>query len=232
MKKIICLLMALMLLLSGCAGNPREAGDLLSGSRTAVEAERTPESESETQPSGSETLPSGSEEPSSAEILSLGKTDVEPGEESSGSSEAQGSFDESDLCLTYRDAVLSIDADFGPLQEKINETPHIERGQACIGGGFDINYYYHHDELTVYTLGDTGAQIIYDIYLTGDGMRTDKGAVIGQTTRDQLEELYGKPSSVIAATDRYTLDGRVVVSFTFKDGVLASMDIQNTEAGR
>ncbi len=230
MKKIICLLMALMLLLSGCAGNPREAGDFLSGSRMTVEAERTPSSESQTQPSGSETLPSGTEEASSAEILSLGKTDAETSAEESR--EAQGSFDESDLCFTYRDTVLSIDADFGPLQETIDETPHIERGQACIGGGFDINYYYHNDELTVYTLGDTGAQIIYDIYLTGDGMRTDKGAVIGQTTRDQLEELYGKPSSVIAATDRYTLDGRVVVSFTFAGGVLASMDIQNTEAGR
>ena len=112
--------------------------------------------------------------------------------------------------------------------EAVGGDPVIQKGNACIGGGYDTNYYYNNETFTVYTVVEGGAQLVYDIYVTGPGYPSSRGAEVGVTTREALHRLYGEPSSVMAGTDRYTLEGSTaVLSFTFRNGILASYDINN-----
>lgn len=118
--------------------------------------------------------------------------------------------------------------DYNTKLEAVGGDPVIQKGQACIGGGYDTNYYYDNETFTVYTVVDGSAQLVYDIYVTGPGYPSSRGAEVGVTTREGLHRLYGEPSSVMAGTDRYTMEGSTaVLSFTFRSGVLISYDINN-----
>ena len=161
------------------------------------------------------------------EVISSG---LAPGQTTPGADTPadSGSFGEEDLVFTYKGKSISpgdvfvyedYEADWG--------TPQIEKGQACIGGGFDENYYFE-DYLAVFTLGDSGNQVIYDIFMMEEGYTTAKGAVIGQTTREELAAIYGQPVSSMGATDRYEW-GDTLVSFTFSGGILAEIDYNNTQ---
>lgn len=141
-----------------------------------------------------------------------------------------GSFEKEDLIFAYKGletkpGEVFVYQDY----EDAWGRAKVEKGQACIGGGFDENYYFgEHDELSVFTLGDTGEQVIYDLYIWEEGFATAKGAEIGKTTRDELRLIYGEPDASLGATDRYGLDG-IMVSFTFSGGVLSEIDYNNTQ---
>ena len=165
-----------------------------------------------------------------ATTLAVISSGLAPGQTTAGpdTSAGQGSFEAEDLIFTYKGKSIrtgdvfsyaDFEADWGG--------PQIEKGQACLGGGFDENYYFG-DTLTVFTLGDSGQQLIYDIFIMEEGYSTAKGAVIGQTTREELPAIYGQPHSSMGATDRYSLED-VLVSFTFSGGILAEIDYNNTQ---
>lgn len=141
-----------------------------------------------------------------------------------GGTSPVGEFTEGDLYVVYNGVKLAAGEDFLPNVDKIG-TPRIEEGQACLGGGYDTNYYYG-DELAVYTFASDGKQVIYDIYITDSGFATQKGAAIGKSTRDDIAALYGAPTVSRPASDEYQLDGDpTVVIFTYSGGVLESIDL-------
>ncbi len=143
--------------------------------------------------------------------------------------EKDGVFEEKDLGITVNGVFLTTGMDFLPYVEEIGENPDILEGQACLEGGYDTNYYYEDEALSVYTYAKDGKQIIYNISVTSEAYPTDKGATVGVTTREELVEYYGEPTQSVLATDRYSLDGDTVeVAFMFEEGVLAGFDITDT----
>ncbi len=138
-----------------------------------------------------------------------------------------GQFGESDLSVVYAGVKLAPGMDFLPYVDVIGDA-EIEEGQACIGGGFDTNYYYG-DKLAVYTMASDGKQIIYDIYITDTGFTTSKGAAIGKSTRDEVNAIYGQPTTSRPAADEYSVGGSsTVVVFTYSGGVLESIDYMDS----
>ena len=143
-------------------------------------------------------------------------------------SAGQGSFEAEDLIFTYKGKSIRTGDAFSYADFETDwGTPRIEKGQACLGGGFDENYFFG-EHLMVFTLGDTGRQLIYDITIMEEGYATAKGAVIGQTTRDELKAIYGEPSSSMGTTDRYEWED-TLVSFIFSGGILSEIDYNNTQ---
>ena len=152
---------------------------------------------------------------------------AEPPEETL-SPETPGTFTAEDLLFTYKGKTIEVDAPFVYTDfEEAWGSPRVEKAQACIGGGFDENYYFG-THLAVSTLGDTGVQVIYDIFIDEAGFTTAKGAEIGRTDRDALHRIYGEPEGSFGRTDRYSF-GEVLVSFTFEGGILAGIDYNHTQ---
>lgn len=154
-----------------------------------------------------------------------------PGEELPTSETAEGQLgvlEEDDMLLTYKGMKLRAGDVFDyHSYEEAWGVPQIEKGAACIGGGFDMNYYYG-EGFSVYTVGEGENQVVYDIYLTEEGYSTVKGAVIGVTTREELTGIYGEPNASLGATDRYTLGDGIYLSFTFSGGVLTDIDYNDS----
>ena len=141
-------------------------------------------------------------------------------------------FGEEDLVLVVDGVELSLRMDFVPVKDKILGGNYDEQvGQACVGGGNDRAYYYDGDAVSIYTVGSaSGEQTIYDIYITMlEGYATPKGAVIGKTTRDEVIELYGEPSSTFPASERYTLDDKLELIFGFDGDILSSVGLHDNE---
>ena len=141
-------------------------------------------------------------------------------------------FGEEDLVLVVDGVELSLRMDFVPVKDKILGGNYDEQvGQACVGGGNDRAYYYDGDAVSIYTVGSAnGEQTIYDIYITLlEGYATPKGAVIGKTTRDEVIELYGEPSSTFPASERYTLDDKLELIFGFDGDILSSVGLHDNE---
>lgn len=159
---------------------------------------------------------------------------VAPGAEDAGAVVTEvgeltaGSFAASDLDITVNGVKLVIGEDFLPNVDKVGDAEVVE-GQACLDGGFDTNYYYGGEDLVVYTLAQSGKQIIYDIYITSPDYATGKGATVGTTTKDDLYEMYGEATTSTGATLKYSVAGsEISMDFSFgSDGVLESIDIIN-----
>ena len=141
-------------------------------------------------------------------------------------------FGEEDLVLVVDGVELSVRMDFVPVKDKIFGGNYDEQvGQACVGGGNDRDYFYDGDNFEVHTVGNAnGEQIIYDIYITLlKGYSTPKGAVIGETTRDEVLEIYGEPSMTFPASERYTLDDKIELIFGFDGEILSSVGLHDNE---
>lgn len=142
----------------------------------------------------------------------------------------QGVFSEDDYYITISGITLAVGDDFLPYVYALG-SPEIAEGQACLDGGYDTNYYYG-DSLAIYTYAENGKQIIYDIYITGPEYTTQKGARIGETTEAEIYAMYGEPAESFRTTYNYQLaDSDIIVSFTFSDNVLESIDILDGGVG-
>ena len=140
-------------------------------------------------------------------------------------------FGEEDLVLIVDGVELSLRMDFVPVKDQILGGDYDEQvGQACVGGGNDRDYFYG-DNFEVHTVGNAdGQQLIYDIYITlMDGFATQKGAVIGRTTRDEVLEIYGEPYSSFPASERYSVDGNLELIFGFDGEILSSVGLHDNE---
>ena len=140
-------------------------------------------------------------------------------------------FGEEDLVLIVDGVELSLRMDFVPVKDQILGGDYDEQvGQACVGGGNDRDYFYG-DNFEVHTVGNAdGQQLIYDIYITlMDGFATQKGAVIGRTTRDEVLEIYGEPYSSFPASERYSVDGNLERIFGCDGEILSSVGLHDNE---
>ena len=138
-------------------------------------------------------------------------------------------FGEEDMILTVDGTALSLRMDFAPVAGTLFGGAYDEQvGQACVGGGNDRAYYYEGDVYSIYTVGSaSGAQTIYDIYIDrAEGYATAKGAVIGQTTRDEVLAIYGEPSFTSPAAERYNL-GDFDLIFGFDGDILSSVGLHD-----
>ena len=229
MKKNCLTILAIMLLasamLTSCAGDGDEKKDSGTSAETtgsSVHIDVGTSEDTTAEPAGSET-PADTTASAPDETTAPEKTD--PPTES-------GTFTADDCTVTVAGVKLSIGMDFAPHIDTLGGAlgaPEIVEGQACLDGGYDTNYYYG-DSIAVYTLAQDGKQVIYDIYITGTELATDKGARVGETTKDKLVELYGEPTDSAKTIVSYRLDGAAVsVSFEFESDVLVSIDILNEE---
>ena len=218
------LIAGITLVMAGC-GNAAVETTAESNTDLVIETE----ADAQTDVSGENVSEDSAEaETASAEpAIELG---VAPGEETTEVTDTvnvtAGSFSASDMEITISGVTLKIGDDFLPNVDTIGEAEIVE-GQACLDGGYDTNYYYGGEELVVYTVAQSGKQVIYDIYIQSDAYATTKGATVGVTTKTDLYEMYGEPDSVIGATQKFTVDGGdTTMNFTFdSDGVLESIDI-------
>ncbi|MBO4838183.1 MAG: hypothetical protein J5493_02300 [Lachnospiraceae bacterium] len=176
---------------------------------------------------GVTTAPSGeTADPAGESTGDPAETTADPGETAAPS--FPGIFTAEDLIFTYKGRTIQVDDVFVYTDfEEAWGSPRIEKAQACIGGGYDENYYFG-DHLAVSTLGDTGEQVIYDIFIDEPGFTTAQGAEIGKTDRDTLHRIYGDPDGSFGRTDRYSA-GEILVSFSFDGGILSGIDYNHTQ---
>lgn len=120
---------------------------------------------------------------------------------------------------------LFVGDDFKANIEKVGEA-EIEEGQACLDDGFDTNYYYGDDALTVYTYASDGQQIIYDIFVQSKDYATVKGIAVGNT-KDDVIAAYGDPNESSNVSFKYYVENeKTVLSFDFNsDGTVKDFDL-------
>lgn len=226
-KRIFCACFAIVLTLSliSCGnndGNTDSTTVTQGGTNVDIDIGKNTDKPAETTDGGETKAPDVSD----AETDAPETPDTEKTPEAE---DGMGTFTESDLSITINGVRLSIGDDFLPNVDVIGDAEIVE-GQACLGGGYDTNYYYGGEDLVVYTLAQDGKQIIYDIYISSADYATDKGARVGETTRDKLFELYGEPMGSLPVAEEYSIDGSdVIVSFKFEDDILAAIDILDGE---
>lgn len=121
--------------------------------------------------------------------------------------------------------LLNVGDDFKANVEKVGEA-EIEEGQACLDDGFDTNYYYGDDALTVYTYASDGQQIIYDIFVQSKDYATVKGVAVGNT-KDDVIAAYGDPNESSNVSFKYYVENdNTVLSFDFNsDGTVKDFDL-------
>ena len=227
MKKTVIVLaavLALSLALAACGEKPAES----TAAKTTAAPEVKTTAAPETLPNTDPVIISTGEAPggeTKAPEESKEETQPEPPTEATETAPASGISAE-DFVIVYKGVELRPGDAFDPeaVRDQLG-TPEIEQGQACIGGGYDTNYYYEDGLVGVLTLAKDGQQIIYDIYTDVEGFSTARGAVIGTTTREALQAIYGAPFSSAAAADKYSLDGTVTLSFSFSGGILSEIDL-------
>lgn len=136
-----------------------------------------------------------------------------------------GSFDISDYKLTVNGVSVGLGQDFTADSEKVG-SPRIEKSKACLESGYDTDYYYDDDKFVVYTLVNDSKQIVFDIEIRDGKYTTLKGAKVGESTKDDLYEMYGMPSDYSGVMFRYFLeDEEYSLEFTFDDnGVVEAID--------
>ena len=139
---------------------------------------------------------------------------------------------EADCVLTLRGTALRMGDDFLPLADLLGQ-PDIEEGQACLSGGYDINYYYNGEETTVYTLAEDGKQLIYDVYTADPEVEISRGLRIGVSTKTDVSAAFGEPTKTLPAAMRYTLaDGTRTLAFEFDGEVLIAVGVtDDTKTG-
>ena len=137
-----------------------------------------------------------------------------------------GSLEEDDFKIDLNGVKVGLAEDFTANSTKVGEA-RIEKSKACLEAGYDTDYYYDDDQLVVYTLVNGDKQLVFDIEIRDSKYKTSKGATVGESTRDDLYEMYGMPTDYSNATFQYTMDdGGFSLDFSFDaDGILESIDI-------
>ena len=226
-KKCMAVLLAglMVLSLAGCGSDP--------AATTEPQTTAPPETQPIVITTAEETTPEETTEaPTTAPETTVPTETTEEIPTEPVSTEAPEPFGEEDLTLTVDGVELSLRMDFVPVKDEIFGGAYDEQvGQACVGGGNDRDYFYDGDFFEVHTVGNAdGRQIIYDIYITLlDGYATQKGAVIGKSTRDEVLEIYGEPYMTFPASERYSVDGRLELIFGFDGEILSSVGLHDNE---
>ena len=221
--KILAAALALTLVLAACGSQPAES---TAAKTTAPEVKTT--AAPETAPNTDPVIISTGEAPggeTQAPEESTPEAETPPAAESTAATPSAG-ISADDFVIVYNGVELRPGDVFDPeaVKDQLG-TPEIEQGQACIGGGYDTNYYYDNGLTGIMTVAKDGQQIIYDIYTDAEGFATARGAVIGTTTQEEVRAIYGEPTSSAAAADKYSLDGTVILSFSFSGGILTEIDL-------
>ncbi len=140
-----------------------------------------------------------------------------------------GSFDENDYSITIDNVDIKLGEDFLPDYEKLGKA-RIEKSKACLEAGYDIDYFYDNDKLVVYTMVKNSKQLIFNIEIRDSKYTTSKGAKIGESTKDNIYEMYGMPTDHSGTVFKYVLsDKKYSIDFTFdKNGVLEGIDYIDT----
>lgn len=223
MKKNILLgVMALTLALSGCAGS--NDSEFIVNTSQDVELISNSDTEATTDAIKLDTSKSGDNEQllnisvaadpkNNANMLKF-SDDLNPGE-----------FDESDYMISLNGVTVALGDDFAVNSEKVG-TPRIEKSKACLESGYDTDYYYDDDQLVVFTLVDNSKQIVFNIEIHDDKYTTTKGAKIGESSKDDIYEMYGMPTDYSGAVFKYELeDKQYSLEFGFDEsGILDSID--------
>ncbi|MBQ4424390.1 MAG: hypothetical protein II882_01470 [Lachnospiraceae bacterium] len=226
MKKIsiglAALLLAAALAACGAEKDSTEAAEKTTGAVRTQEASEKETVPAETEPAVISTGIAPGEDTKAQESASQAPTEEEP-------PLPGGAVSEEDFVIVYHGVELRVGEIFdAEAQKESMGVPVTEQGQACIGGGYDTNYYYDDSTVGVLTIARDGAQVIYDVYTGEAGYKTARGAEIGVSTREEVRALYGEPTSSAVAADKYSLNGTTVLSFSFSGGILSEIDLSDT----
>lgn len=140
-----------------------------------------------------------------------------------------GSFEESDLKISIEGIEITLGDNFLNKYEKLGK-PRIEKSKACLEDGYDIDYFYNNDKLVVYTMVNDSKQLIFNIEITDGKYLTTKGAKVGESTKDDIYEMYGMPTDHSGKIFRYVLsEKKCSLEFAFNsEGILESIDYVDT----
>lgn len=136
-----------------------------------------------------------------------------------------GSYDESDYLISLNGVEVGLGDDFSTKSEKVG-TARIEKSKACLEAGYDTDYYYDDDTLIVFTLVNGSKQIVFNIEILDSQYSTSKGAKVGESSKDDIYEMYGMPTDYSGVIFKYELeDKEYSLEFSFdEEGIVESID--------
>ena len=164
--------------------------------------------------------------PDASEAETQGPTLPEPSAEVPSLAPASpAKLTDADLTLDYHGFSLAADEvfDYEAAAALWGKASHVEQGQACIGGGYDKNYYW--ETVQIFTLAQGDQQRCYDIRISEPGFETPRGAVIGLTDRESVETLYGPADQSLGAADSYYYNETLSLVFLFSGGILQEVEL-------
>lgn len=142
----------------------------------------------------------------------------------------QAGLTAADLKVSLNGNSLTVGDDFLPYVDKMGTTARIVEGQACLDGGYDTNYYYG-EELAVFTVAKDGKQIIYDIYITSGKYPAAKGVTVGRTSKEEVYDLYGDPTTSRPAADTFSVSGSKVINVEYDGDIVSGISINDSSIG-
>lgn len=136
----------------------------------------------------------------------------------------QGSFGESDMCISYGNAKVSLDAAFSSIKSKLGTPDSTQENPNCGLSDNGKGYVYVYGNMTINTYFKNNKEYVETIFVESNGnAKTSKNITVGSKSAD-VKKAYGTPSGEDDMVLQYN-SGDKMMMFYLENGKVTGMFI-------
>lgn len=136
----------------------------------------------------------------------------------------QGSFRESDMCISYGNAKVSLDAAFSSIKSKLGTPDSTQENPNCGLSDNGKGYVYVYGNMTINTYFKNNKEYVETIFVELNGnAKTSKNITVGSKSAD-VKKAYGTPSGEDDMVLQYN-SGDKMMMFYLENGKVTGMFI-------
>lgn len=136
----------------------------------------------------------------------------------------QGSFSESDMCISYGSAKVSLDSAFSSIKSKLGTPDSTQENPNCGLSDNGKGYVYVYGNMTINTYFKSNKEYVETIFIESNGnAKTEKNIAVGSTSAD-VKKAYGTPSGEDDMVMQYNAGDKMMM-FYLENGKVTGMFI-------